>query len=110
LDAQIIKSNEVLAGSEELRERPAQRKLARAHYLVLSQMAANPQNPLRKLQGGFWVVDPDVDEYQAGEWYASTNAVSVLIKLGYVQPIAQSSALELTPAGIEALKTGLHTP
>lgn len=112
MDTQIVETNEALAGSGDRREsqKPAQRKLARAHYLILSQMAANPGNPLRKLQGGFWVVDPDAAEYREGEWFASTNAVTVMVRFGFVRFLGNSSAVELTQSGIEALKTGFHTP
>jgi hypothetical protein len=73
-------------------------------------MAANPENPLRKLQGGFWVVDPDADEYQEGEWFASTPAVSAMLRLGFLIEQDPPKALELTPLGIEALRTGVYTP
>jgi len=86
------------------------RKLAQAHYTILSRMAANPGNPLRKLQGGFWVVDPDCDEYREGEWFASTQAVSAMLRLGFLIQREDSKSVDLTPAGIEALRTGVHTP
>lgn len=87
----------------------ATRKLPRAHYDALARMAANPQNPLRRLQGGFWVVDPDAQEYLEGEWCCAVTVVQVMARHGLVEFIGNRVA-ELTPAGIEALRTNVFTP
>lgn len=95
---------------QESLDKPAPRKLPKAHYEALSRMAASPSNPLRRLQGGFWVVDPDIDDYQEG-WHTSTNAVKVMLQHGLVQHVAKrASEVELTPVGIEALRTNVFTP
>jgi len=114
MNAQVPESNQAVARSKDQQdspEKPATRKLARAHYLILSQMAANPGNPLRKLPGGFWVVDPDLEEYPEGAWYASTNAVAVMTRHGFLSHLPdRANAVELTPIGVEALRSGVYTP
>lgn len=108
MSTQVTEDNEGLAPTKDRQGLP-QRKLARAHYLILSQMAANPANTLRKLPGGFWVVDPDMEIYREGNWYASTNAVSAMLRHGLLGPL-RDNTVELTAVGIEALRTGLYTP
>lgn len=82
-----------------------EKKLSRTHKEVLSQLIASVTAQLHRLPGGFWVVDPDIQEYTAGEWSVSGKVVTDMITLGYLSPISDKTHAPcvITDNGISAL-------
>jgi len=80
------------------------KKLPRTHYEVLSRLAASNDTRLHRIEGGFWVTDPNV-EFQEGDWHASTQLVSKLRSMGLISATnGNQSPHALTDKGVQALR------
>lgn len=82
-------------------------KLRASHYEVLSRLAGQHAGKLRRLPGGFWVDDPELSEYQQGDWSTSRPIVIAMQAAQLLEKVSEFE-FQMTALGEVALRTGVY--